>query len=354
MEVLRFDFNGSYKDFKRTPHGFLRVNARLSKTGVFAYKNGREYRSDEEVFRTDSLESLKGAPVTDFHPMENNSECFLTAANAKDHIIGITESVERDGDYLKGSLIIFHEDAIKAIESGARKEISLGYKCRLDKTPGSIKGQAYDGIQRDIIVNHVALVPTGWGRAGADCTIRTDSKTTTTGTAMSEVIRLDGVDVAMTPDNIKTLFSEQKKQFEELSGRFDAIGLELEKEKSARAAAEDPQAVESKVQTRLKLVQKCQRILGEDASLDGKSDEELKLMAIKKFYPNVDLSGKDQSYLDGMFETILSQQELRNDSLSSTRMALQQADQSKINQAYEKWVEHSAKLWTIPLSGSLR
>jgi hypothetical protein len=49
MEVLRFDFNGSYKDFKRTAQGFLRVNARLSKTGVFDYEQRREYRPDEEV-----------------------------------------------------------------------------------------------------------------------------------------------------------------------------------------------------------------------------------------------------------------------------------------------------------------
>lgn len=152
---------------------------------------------------------------------------------------------------------------------------------------------------------------------------------------MSEVIRLDGVDVAITPDNIKSLLTQGKNQVEELKGRLDAMGLELEKEKSARAAAEDPQAVESKLQSRLKLVQKCQRILGDEVSLEGKSDEELKLMAIKKFYPDVDLSGKDQSYIDGMFEAILSQQEMRNDSLTSTRLALQQQAQSKANQAYE-------------------
>jgi hypothetical protein len=52
---------------------------------------------------------------------------------------------------------------------------------------------------------------------------------------MSELIRLDGVDVAMTPDTIKALFAECKKQYEELRGRLDAMGLELEKEKSAQA-----------------------------------------------------------------------------------------------------------------------
>ncbi len=69
-EVLRFDFNGSSGEFKRTPQGFLRVNARLTKVGIFKYDGGREYRSEEEVFRVDSLVSLKGAPVTDLHPSE--------------------------------------------------------------------------------------------------------------------------------------------------------------------------------------------------------------------------------------------------------------------------------------------
>ncbi len=154
-------------------------------------------------------------------------------------------------------------------------------------------------------------------------------------------------------DNVTALIAEKKRQLQEMTGRLDAMGLELDKEKAARAAAEDPQAVESKVQARLKLVQKCQRILGDELSLDGKSDEELKLMAIKKFYPDVDLSGKDQSYIDGMFEAILSQQEMRNDSLTSTRVVIQQQAQSKANQAYEKWVEHSAKMWTLPLAGKL-
>jgi len=49
---------------------FLRVNARLSKTGVFAYENSREYRSVEEVFHANSPESLNGAPITDLHPVK--------------------------------------------------------------------------------------------------------------------------------------------------------------------------------------------------------------------------------------------------------------------------------------------
>jgi hypothetical protein len=121
MEVLRFDFNGSSGEFKRTPQGFLRVNAHLSKTGIFKYVDSREYRSEEEVFREDSLASIRGALVTDLHPSETGADSFLTPANAKRYTVGVTEGIERDGPYLKGSLIIFHEDTIKAIESGERK-----------------------------------------------------------------------------------------------------------------------------------------------------------------------------------------------------------------------------------------
>lgn len=351
-QVLRFDFNGSSTEFNRTPQGFLRVKARLTKMGVFSYQNGREYRSEEEVFRADSLESLKSAPVTDLHPSEKGDDSFLTPANARQHIVGITESVEREGSYLKGSLIIFHEDAISAIESGERKEISLGYKCRLEPTAGSINGEAYDAIQRDIVVNHVAIGPKGWGRAGPDCAIRNDSKIFSEGKSMNETVRLDGVDVALAPDNILTLFNEKDRQYEELRGRFDAMGLELEREKAARAALQHPQAIEAKVQARLKLLERCRKLLGEDATFDGKSDDEIKLLSIKKLNPELDLTDKEQSYIDGMFEA-LSHDVKRNDSLSITRQTI--AENNAVpHHAYQTWLEQSAKLWSLPLTGSLR
>jgi hypothetical protein len=180
--VMRFDFNGFSSSFSKTPQGFLRVKARLSRTGVFSYDSKTEYRPPDEVFREDSLASLKGAPVTDLHP-----KCeVLTPQNAKEYIVGLTESVERDGDFLAGSLIIFHEDTIKAIESGERKEISLGYTCTLE--PAS--GQDYDAVQKNIIVNHVALGPKNWGRAGPECAIKTDSSLQAELKALQEKLKI--------------------------------------------------------------------------------------------------------------------------------------------------------------------
>lgn len=353
--VIRFDFNGSSGEYRRTAQGFLRVNARLTKTGVFTYDNGREYRSNEAVFHADTLASLKGAPVTDLHPAEKGFPNFLTPANAKDHIIGITESVERDESYIKGSLIIFHEDTIKAIESGNRKEISLGYTCHLDPTPGSINGESFDAIQKDIIVNHVALGPQGWGRAGPDCAIRLDKNSLQQGiTNMTETIHLDGVDIALTKESILTLLADKKREVNELKGRLDAMGLELAKAQEVNAALKDPAAIDAKVQSRTKLLELCRKLLGDDSNLEGKSDDELKIMVINKFYPDINLSDKEQSHIDGMFAAIVAAKAEREDSLTLTRKAINHHVNHNANQAYDKWLEHSAKMWTIPLAGSLR
>ena len=125
---------------------------------------------------------------------------------------------------LKGSLIIFHEDAIIAIENGERHEISLGYTCRLEPTPGAINGETYDAVQKDIVVNHVALGPKGWGRAGPDCAIRKDSQSTNNrqgSSPMNETIRCDGLDFPFTKDSVTALLAEKKRQVEELTGRLD-------------------------------------------------------------------------------------------------------------------------------------
>ena len=99
-------------------------------------------------------------------------------------------------------------------------------------------------------------------------------------------------------DSITALFADKKRQLQELKGRLDAIGQELAQTQAAKAELEDPKVVEAKVQSRLKLVEQCRGLLRSDLSADGKTDEELKLMTIKRFHPDADLSGKDPAYFD--------------------------------------------------------
>ena len=71
--VERFDF--ARIDAARvteTPQGFLRVSGNLTRVGVLDYHRAdgtvfRELREPAEVFRADSLATMRMVPVTDLH-----------------------------------------------------------------------------------------------------------------------------------------------------------------------------------------------------------------------------------------------------------------------------------------------
>lgn len=82
-------------------------------------------------------------------------------------IVGTTGSETAfDAPYLRNSLFVWTQDGIDLIESGDQQELSCGYHYRPDMTPGTYQGEHYDGVMRDIVGNHVALVKDG--RAGPD------------------------------------------------------------------------------------------------------------------------------------------------------------------------------------------
>lgn len=68
--------------------------------------------------------------------------------------------------YLKNSLTVWDSSAIAGIETGDQRELSSSYRYEADMTPGEYEGVAYDGVMRNIVGNHVALVEEG--RAGSD------------------------------------------------------------------------------------------------------------------------------------------------------------------------------------------
>ncbi|HGK4602803.1 TPA: DUF2213 domain-containing protein [Yersinia enterocolitica] len=85
----------------------------------------------------------------------------------KESIIGATGSnAVFENGYLKNSLVIWDVNSIIGVENKQQREISSSYRYRLDMTPGEYEGEPYDGVMRDIVCNHVAIVPSG--RAGPD------------------------------------------------------------------------------------------------------------------------------------------------------------------------------------------
>lgn len=88
----------------------------------------------------------------------------------KDVIVGTTGSDAKFEDgYLKCSLAVWDSEAIAGIESGEQMELSSAYRYVADMTPGEFNGMRYDGVMRDIVGNHVALVDVG--RAGRDVVV---------------------------------------------------------------------------------------------------------------------------------------------------------------------------------------
>ena len=154
----------------------------ISKANVCAYL-GREI-PDNEALGLDpdrvyqllrDPEELKKA-VSTFNNLPLLSEHRPVSADdhGPDLVIGSTGTdAAFEEPYLKNSLVVWAKKYIGAIESGRQKELSSAYRYRADMTPGVYQGQSYDGVMRDIVGNHVALVKEG--RAGPDVVVG-DSK----------------------------------------------------------------------------------------------------------------------------------------------------------------------------------
>lgn len=82
-------------------------------------------------------------------------------------VVGATGSNAKfEYPYLRNSLVIWPQEAIDGVEDDSQRELSSGYYYTPDMTPGEFEGEKYDGVMRNIVGNHVALVEEG--RAGPD------------------------------------------------------------------------------------------------------------------------------------------------------------------------------------------
>jgi hypothetical protein len=117
------------------------------------------FRPEEEVFKDASLASYAAAPVTVNHPAE-----MVDAQNWKQHGVGeINGDIVRDGQRVRVPVIVRDASAVQKAQT-THKQLSMGYSTTLDFTPGTTPdGAAYDAVQRDIRINHIALVPVARG-----------------------------------------------------------------------------------------------------------------------------------------------------------------------------------------------
>lgn len=182
--MLRYaDFRLDASSLQKLPDGTLKVVGQLTHPGIFSYRNHdgterREYRPADEVFRKESMSTFAAATITRNHPVNPDGSRLVTPDTWKRVTIGhVGENVREDGGRMVADLYIKDAAAAKEVLDGKMKHISCGYDVDYDATPGETPGgERYDGIQRNIRGNHVALLPAGIApRGGSECVLRLDS-----------------------------------------------------------------------------------------------------------------------------------------------------------------------------------
>ena len=192
-----------------TPEGYLVDRPILTSTGIFEYLNPdgsirRELRLPEDVFDPESLKSYKGRPIIITHDAG-----LVTTDNVKENAIGtiLTEGY-RSGDDVRAEIII--HDTVGMKKAGL-KELSLGYNLDLEETPGEWNGQHYDAIQRNIRINHLALV--GEARAGEQARLNIDGRDPNLlkgAKAMKKTKKTSRGDGVLSPEDLAKAIEEYK------------------------------------------------------------------------------------------------------------------------------------------------
>lgn len=256
---------------EETPAGGLRIPSHVTRVGVFEYRltdgsSRREYRPPEEVFAAESLASYRDAAVAVGHP-DIPIDGRTWSGVAVGHVSG--EAVP-DGRFVLADVVVSDGETIAAVRARELVEVSCGYRADLDPTPGvSPDGEEYDGIQRNIRINHVGLGPRGWGRGGPEVRLLADSNTAT--------IEGDAMNV-----------EELKARLEKAEARADALASEIAVRASERAD----------------LITVARNYLGSEYLRDKKdaaasSNEEILMAILKQACPGCDFAGKSPDFLYG-------------------------------------------------------
>jgi len=324
--VRRFD-RGALEKPVKLQNGWLRVDGYIARAGLLEYLRSDgsawvEYRPPEEAFNTDSLESFSLVPLTNNHPPTG----LLDAENTKLFQVGTVETPHQDGDKIRAKILVTDSAVVSQMAAG-KVELSCGYLCDLEMTPGEIDGKRYDAIQRNVRGNHVALVAAG--RAGPEIRVRMDNANaemvpfTPKGQTMHK-IRIDDVEFEVAENAAQAFEKHEKAQGEIIA----EVRAELEKAKargdSAEAEvvalkaelAEAPVKVKAALEARVALEAKAKELTGTE-KFDGLSDLDV-MRNVAAHVLSLNMDGKSDAYVMACFDLAV-ERGTKNDALEAVR-----------------------------------
>ena len=298
---------------RRTEDGYLVAEARVARTGIQDYlarelgldgdpnRIVRVYRPEEEVFNDASLGTYDGATVTNDHPKD-----LVTAKNYKAVAVGeVRGSGRRDGDFVVCDLIIKDQKTIDDINAG-KCELSAGYTAEYVHGPGTTAdGQDYEYTQRNIIINHQAVVTKA--RAGGIARVFDH---TPGGNTMPVLITTDSgrsVDVA-DPANAQVVadsFDRLLKRATDAESKADKAQATADKAVEDLAEARKASSDEA-INARVVLIGNTQalarKVAGDGFTCDSLDVIEIKRAALAVALPKRDWSDKSAGYVECAFD----------------------------------------------------
>ncbi len=314
------------KNVRRTDDGYLVADAPVARAGVQLYRGAeicrpdlpfvRVYRPESEVFDEKSLRSYAHRPLTNDHPAE-----MVTAENWKDLSIGTTgDEVLRDGDTIRVPLVLMDAAAIEMFYDGKR-ELSMGYTAEIEFTDGEMEtedGLKYDAVQRNLRMNHLALVDrgrAGVAKIGDERTPNTYDAPTTTGGRMAEETKkvvVDGLSVITNDQGAEAIELLQSK-LTEATTQLDAF-IAVCDTKDAELAERDAEVSKLKAEIadtdldalialRAELLTEAKSI--NDADYSGKSAEEIKLEVVVAKLGDSAVEGKSEAYIQARYDILV-------------------------------------------------
>ena len=386
----RYDVSPIEK-YEVTPEGYLRVWASIARTGIQHYTDAdgsirREYRPMEEVASPESLASFAGKAITMEHP-----PVLLDSENTKNYQVGFTGSeIVYDNGFVKAVMTVTDKETIDKVMKGDVREVSAGYRVNYDPTPGvTDSGEHYDGIQKEISGNHVAIVRRG--RAGPQVRLHLDRQDAADPSlisieenqTMTAKVVFDGAEfevsesvaLAITKEreDAKMSYEDMKKKYDELQAAADSMKSEMdamEKEMKGKMDAAEGRAdalaeqvevlkadldeakqinVDSIVEERLALIEKAKPVLDSAYDFTGKSAREVMVDAIKAARgDSIELGERSDDYVLAMFDTLSESAASRADSTEALRKAV--ASAAAPASAPSSYMEKLQNAWKAPLS----
>jgi hypothetical protein len=166
------------ENWEVTPEGFLIVPVVVAKKMVLDYPEyGTRELVGDAIFSKEFLASCDGCPFVLEHPVnESGRSVDVLPDNFDEFVKGvlIEPRAERENDRVVGKIKVWDKDVIEKIKSRELRELSQGYRCVVIDSPGVYRGERYDAVQTEIIMNHIALVEEG--RAGSEVAVMNSKK----------------------------------------------------------------------------------------------------------------------------------------------------------------------------------